>query len=181
MSLWTPPCPTGDVADNTGPQIRLLVCLNCKTIEELPDFTGPSDRDVLLETLVERHQSAGVAHAGHLVKVPEKHWKVPATRQSIVKQIRDGCGGLSETDPDFYDTKATFHEDALACYAQHQRPKGQCPDWRSEQKILRPSTSADRVELGLDPAARPKVYLCQFCPVATYNATKHREAAGLYA
>lgn len=166
-----------------GPKIRLLFCLNCKTIEELPDFEGRPEDDVLLEITVERHQSSGIPHAGHLMKVPLVVWEIPKVREEIVKQIRQqGSSGLDVIMPGFYDTKNNFFEDAMACYAAHMRPKGQCADFRTEKKRLVPKTHAERKEAGLAAPGTtgPKVYLCDFCPVRVFNERKAREQKGLY-
>jgi len=58
-----------------GPVIRLLVCLVCETIEELPDYDGPVQYDYLLEISVEKHKfPSGEEHKGRLFKVPVKTW-----------------------------------------------------------------------------------------------------------
>jgi len=36
-------------------QIRLLVCRDCKSIEELPDYEGRPSDDLLLNISVEKH------------------------------------------------------------------------------------------------------------------------------
>lgn len=166
-----------------GPKIRLLVCLNCKSIEELPDYEGRPENDTLLEISLEKHNSAGIPHAGHLIKVPLIVWQVPKVREEIIKQIRaQGSSGLDVIMPGFYDTKNTFFEDAMACYAQHLRPKAQCPDFKSEKKALVPKTHAERKEAGLSAPGTtgPKIHLCDFCPVRVFNERKAREAKGLY-
>ena len=164
-----------------GPQIRLLFCFNCKSLEELPDFEGNPRDDYLLEILIERHESAGVKHAGQLMKVPLQLWSVETVKEEITKQIyAKGAPGFDALMPGFYDTKATFAEDAMACWKQHLQPKGQCPDYGSEKKRLIPNTVKERKELGLSPATEggPRIFLCQFCPVHVYNVRKQREAAG---
>lgn len=167
-----------------GPQIRLLVCSNCKSIDELPDYQGHPDGDDLLTIACERHtNSLGIAHVGNLMRVPISQWSRPKVREQIIKQIRDGVtAGIDEADKGFYDAKSTFHEDAMKCYAQHRRPKGQCPDFMSDSKKLLPNTKQDRKDLGLAPVAKSSVStrLCQFCPVFVYNATRARAEKGMY-
>jgi hypothetical protein len=160
--------------------IRLLVCRTCKTIEELPPHDGRPQDDVLLQITVERH---GENHVGLLYNVGALHWTSPTMRESIKEQITKGSSGLDAFGTNFYATRMTFHEDAMTCFTQHMRPKGQCPDFRNEKKRLSPGTNADRKELGLSPVEKgtgPRVYLCDFCPVRTYNATKSNEERGLY-
>lgn len=167
------------------PMIRLLLCLDENTVEELPDYEGPAERDYLLALAIEQRHTenvTGTPHRGNIIKVPIKYWDNPTSRQEILKQIREGSGGISELDDTFYDTKSQFQEDALACYVRHLRPKGQCPDYMSDSKKLVPKTAAERKDIGLtaptDLQDLPK--LCMFCPVHVYNHTKAREARGLY-
>ena len=172
-----------EIVDN-GPKIRLLYCFNCKSIEELPDFEGNPDDDTLLQVMIEPHQSAGVPHTGHIIKVGVKLWSTESYRKSIIEQIRDGVsGGLANLDPDYYTTRATFYEDAMSCYKKHNRPQDSCPDWKNDNKRLVPKTAAERKEAGLpgpDVSMGTKVYLCDFCPVKSTVMTKQRGAAGMY-
>lgn len=181
--LNQPPTET-KILDPGGPKIRLLFCLNCKTIEEIPDFEGHPEDDTLLEITVSKHESAGVRHAGHLFKVDALLWAKQEVREQIIDQIRaKGSPGLNAIMPNYYETKNQFFEDAMVCWSMHNRPKGQCPDFAHDKKILRPDTKAERKDLGLAPVEKStaaKVYLCDFCPVKTYNITKAREAKGMY-
>lgn len=164
-----------------GPFIRLLVCRSCKSIEELPDYDGRPADDLLLNISVEKHQKP-VPHEGLLFKVPVKYWVVPKVKEEIVKQISGGSSGLDAFGTNFYATKMTFHEDAMTCWSQHLRPKGQCPDYKSDKKQLKPDTAAERKEAGLDKPGMtgPKVYLCDFCPVKMYNQKRAFTEKGLY-
>lgn len=177
MSLITPPTVQ-------GPDMRVLWCLVCDTLEELPLFDGDPDNDVLLEILVQRHQfPSGEPHKGHLLRVPQLQWENIEIRKRIIEQMKaGGSKGLAEFDERFYESRDTFKEDAMACYSAHLRPKGACPDWRSEKKMLLPDTKAERKDAGLpDPkkAPGPKRYLCDFCPVSSFYAAKARTELGL--
>ena len=165
-----------------GPKIRLLFCKNCKTLEELPDFEGRPEDDVLLQILTEKHQSAGIPHAGQLMRIAIEFWAVPTVKDEITKQIfQNGAPGLSALMPGFYESKATFAEDAMTCWKQHARTLD-CGDYGSESKRLLPDTKNERRDLGLAPAEvdGPRVYLCQFCPVHSRVVTKQREKRGDY-
>lgn len=172
-----------EIKDN-GPQIRIFYCWNCKTIDELPDFQGRPEDDTLLAILVERHQSAGVPHGCTPFRIGVKLWAVERIRNQIIKQIRSQTnGGLDELDPTYYATRSMFYEDAMKCYAQHNRPQEGCADYKNERKRLVPNTAAERKEAGLVSPAdsnATKVYLCDFCPVKSHVMTKQREAAGMY-
>lgn len=161
------------------PQIRLLVCRTCKSAEELPDWEGPAEYDVLLQVSIERHQKPE-PHVGLLFKFPLKYWTRTDVRESIMNQIREGSKGLDVFGTNFYETKSVFQEDAMSCYALHNRPVGQCPDYKSDRKVLKPGTAKERKEAGLDTSMAPKIYLCDFCPVKSYNMKKHNESKGLY-
>jgi hypothetical protein len=168
-----------------GPDIRLLYCMVCDSIEELPPFEGVPEDDHLLEILVDQHKFAsGEPHKGHLLKLPLLQWESPGLRKEIIKQLKGGGSkGIDEFDPDFYATRSTFQEDALKCYNAHLRPQDGCPDYESASKRLLPNTKADRKELGLvDPAKAPgpKNYLCQFCPIHSVVQQRLRSLRGEY-
>jgi hypothetical protein len=168
---------------NSGPQIRLVVCKNCKTIDELPDYQGNPANDVLLEITVGKHQnSMGITHVGQMFRVPLAVWSDTKVRDEILRQISEGTKGLAEIDEQFYDSRSTFFEDAMSCFQKHRRPQYGCSDWRADDKRLVPDTSKERKDLGLAKVteAGPKVYLCDFCPVRMYYEGKARAEAGQY-
>ena len=113
-----------------------------------------------------------------------KLWSIESVRNEVIKQIRKGTnGGLDELDPGYYATRNTFYEDAMTCYAQHNRPKDSCGDFKNEKKRLVPDTSAMRKDAGLvapEQSNATKVYLCDFCPMKSVVMTKQRKAAGMY-
>lgn len=170
QELRKPPTPS-------DPQIRILHCRTCNRFEEIPDFNGDPEDDVLLDITIERHPG----HMGRLFKMPMKYMMVPKLKDEILKQMTQGSTGLDVVSNDFYDTSATFRDDAMKCYSQHSRPKGMCPDYRSEKKRLVPNTKAERKDVGLaSPAASgPKVYLCDFCPVASFVSNMRNIETGL--
>jgi hypothetical protein len=173
----------GEAKSGDEAKIRLLFCMKCKTLEELPDYEGHPDDDYLLQILVEKHQSTGIPHPGQLMRVPALLWMTPKFREEITKQIyAKGAPGLDALMPGYYDIKNTFAEDAMTCWKQHNRTLN-CSDYGSEKKVLRPDTGAERKNLGLAPADKnsgPKTYMCQFCPVHSHVVTKKRDKAGMY-
>lgn len=157
--------------------IRLLLCHDCKTLEELPDFDGPVEYDTLLVTLTDRHQFPnGEPHVGRLIRVEKRAWDLPPLKDAILQQIREGSKGLAEFDTSYYDVRNTFQEDAMTCYAQHNRPKEGCTDFNAPSKRLQPNTKADRKEAGLttDAQSLPVIHLCSFCPVRSWYERKNR-------
>jgi hypothetical protein len=163
------------------------MCFVCNTLEELPDYDGPVEQDYLLEISIEKHVfPSGEPHKGKLFKLPVKSWATADQRKAILGQLQTGGSrGLDELDPDksFYDTKMTFMEDAMKCYAAHNRPKIECPDYGSPQKRLLPNSAKERAELNLpkpEHADGPKIYLCNFCPMHSTVTTNARLKQGLY-
>lgn len=158
------------------PHMRVLHCRTCKTLDELPDFDGPSQYDDTLNYVVKKH---GEHHDGMLFRLPIGFWLMEETKRQIIEQIKGGGSGLAVMDSSFYETNNQFKEDAAKCYQLHLRPKGQCPDYMSDRKLLKPDTDADRKDAGLSPYAKsggPKTTLCQFCVVHQYNLNKSRGA-----
>jgi len=90
-----------------------------------------------------------------------------------------GSKGLDILGTNFYNVKDTYSADAMKCYAIHNRPQGQCADYKSDRKELKPDTAKDRLEAGLK-ASNAKIHLCDFCPVKMYNQKRAYQARGLY-
>lgn len=157
---------------------RLLVCLVCKTTEQLPDYEGPTAADDTLNYVTSHHKfPSGDPHQGHLMRVEAKHWDSPSTRRAIENQIRESAGHTG-FDTEFYATKDTLSEDAHKCFNAHNRNPG-CNDWRSPKKRLSAGTDKERKKLGLPPMAS-KTYLCDFCPVRSMVQQAAFAKAGLY-
>lgn len=159
-------------------KIRLLHCKDCRTIDVIPDFDGPPEYDTLLEIALSKHETGGYRHIGKLYDVEERVWKLENMRRALIEQIKGGgSSGLATFDSSFYDVRDQFAEDAMSCYQAHLSPKGACPDWKSDRKMLLPDTKAERKEVGLDAPRKgtaPVQYLCQHCPVNAYMERKSR-------
>jgi predicted metal-binding protein len=169
-----------EASSEQEPYIRLMVCRTCKSIDELPPYQGPPEGDVLLQMTIERH---GENHVGLLINVGAIHWNSKTMRAAIIEQIQQGSSGLDVFGTAFYETKMQFAEDAMSCWGQYNRPKGQCPDFRSEKKRLLPKTDVERKDAGLASVQQSnatRIYLCDFCPVRVYNERKSRDEKGLY-
>lgn len=163
---------TTDDAMANVPHMRILVCRTCTTVDEIPDWEGRPEDDPYLKNIVDKH---GISHKGQLFRLPIGLWLKEDTKRHIVEQVKGVSKGLAAFDPEFYNVRNQFGEDALKCYGEHQRPKGQCPEFRQEHKQLNPNTKVERKEAGLTlTPTGPKVYLCDFCPVRTFNEKKAR-------
>jgi hypothetical protein len=183
--------PYAKQVDEEGPEIRLLVCGQCKTIEVLDDYTGPQELaelyDTVLNTLVSKHRD-GVEQRPHapaqLFRVKESSWNSPAQdqiRQQVIARFDpDAETGLGA---EAYAMRDTFREDAMTCWAQHNRNPG-CSDYKSEAKLLVPNTQAERKEAGLAQFDKHNPdtmrFLCEYCPVHSLVQQMKRERAGLY-
>lgn len=180
--LWTPggrsaPQPEPEVRElvGTGPQLRLVVCKDCKSIEELPPYDGPVQKDILLEDTLSRHMTEWSTHEVALIRVPESYWRNKPVQDRIVQQIsQGGSRGIEELEEaqDYYGTRDTYREDALKCFNRHQRPKEGCIDYQNPDKRIGNPTS-EGWKTG------PRVYACNFCPVQVWVDKKKAEGAGV--
>lgn len=167
------------------PHLRLLACAKCRSIEELEDFQGPAEYDVILDIAVSRHQPSEAHSPAALVRVKESDWNQPGIRAQMEKQIRDSFDPTASTgfDAGTYAMVNNFKSDAMACFARHQRNPA-CPDYKSDAKRLVPDTQAERREMGMDRKydRNPGLtrYLCEYCPVHSLVQQVARKKAGLY-
>jgi hypothetical protein len=167
------------------PMFRLLFCLVCDTLEELPPFDGDPEQDHLLAIACEQHLfPSGEPHKGKLFVLPLRAWAKTESKKEIIRQIKGGGSkGLAEVDDTFYDSRSTFLEDAMKCYQAHNKPKEGCSDWQHSSKLLIPNTIKERKAEGMaryQDEAGPKTYLCNFCPVSiAVNQRKQKLIEGL--
>ena len=166
------------------PTFRLLFCLVCQTLEELPPYEGAPEQDVLLQIACETHVfPSGEPHKGKLFVVPLRAWANKESKKEIIRQIKGGGSkGLAELDDTFYDSRSTFMEDAMGCWKTHLRPKDNCDEFHSNHKMLVPNTAKDRKKEGMEryqDSPGKKTYLCDFCPVAVAVAQRKRKLLGL--
>lgn len=153
-------------------RIRLLVCHDCRTIEEIPDYKGDPQYDVLLENRVAAHRFPnGEEHIGALADVDEDDWNNPPRQQEI--RARIGPSSTTGLPSEHYAAKETYQEEALKCFDAHQRPKEGCIDFKDHKKRLGNPTKE-----GWDRG--PKMFLCQFCPVQSWVNTQIRDKQGMY-
>ena len=170
--------------------INLVVCYTCKTIEEAPytkngEYLGDGKynqkENEFLPPLVDWHGEKG--HVGRIFDCDSFFWMSKEGRESTLKQIKTqllgGSSGLDVFGTDFYNVKATFSDDAMSCYAIHNRPKADCADYKTDRKVLTPKTDVERKEAGLGKS-KVKTYLCDFCVVKSFVQKKAYTEKGLY-
>lgn len=172
--------------------MRLFICLDCQTIEQLPDYEGPMiwdpeyKREVpvaddLLEYLIAPHKRG--EHRGQLLHVQDKDWHSKTKREGILKEVQEGLSGHTGFDPETYAVRDTFQEDALKCFSAHNRPQDGCIDWHDRSKklgnsLLTVEEKSDAKKFGLK--RQNQRFLCDFCPVASQVQQKKNEKSGLY-
>lgn len=162
-------------------KVLLLVCFTCKIIEEIPvDERYPINQqqaNPFLNVIVEQHQRPE-PHMGQLMDADYVVWESKSGREEIYKQIFQGSEGLGA---DVNNARANYSADAMACFERHNRPKGQCSDYKSGTKVIKIDVmKSERKDAGMSTDKLPSFFLCQFCPVHSYNMKKHNEEKGLY-
>lgn len=180
--------------------MRVLICHNCRSMESIPDYTGPLERaevpgpdgnlveqevppvgaDIHLDHISEPHRRG--EHVGTLLHIPDEQWNNREVREGVIAQIRETLTkGVTGLTPEAYAMRDTFTEGALACFKKHGRPSGGCIDWHDRSKKLGNSllTSEERkIARGL-PQPK-KRYLCDFCPVASWVEKQQFDKSQLY-
>ena len=170
------------------PMMRLLVCKKCKTIDDVPPYEGPEggentvQYDHHLKFFVDPHVDKNCPNQDRLVyHLPVKYWIVPKVKESIVAQIQaGGSQGLDVFGTNFYATSNNFRADAMTCWIKEHNQTKDCSDYKSEKKKLKPGTTKERADAGLDSESKVKVYLCDFCPVKSLVQEKAYKKQGLY-
>lgn len=153
----------------SAPRVRVLICKDCGTTEELPDFAGRSENDFALKAAVEPHRTPdGEPHKGRLFTgILQRLWRNEEDRKELVKRIwnTEGATGM---DSWVYNTAATLKEDAGQCWKKHGQPI-RCSDFHSDSKRLSPPSQEERKDAGMkklkvkEMAASQVRYLCDYC------------------
>jgi hypothetical protein len=176
---------------SAGPEVRLVVCATCETVEPIPDYAGPpsqaAERDTVLNRILEKHRTGveRLPHVGQMFRVKEADWNNMEVRPQIMEQIIAKFNPDSETGlgAEAYALRDNFRDDAMACWQKHLRTPA-CPDYKTDPYLLTPDTAAERKEAGIDkfdplnPATQR--WLCEYCPVHSLVEQARREKMGLY-
>jgi hypothetical protein len=159
--------------------VRLLFCHECKSCDEIPDYTGPPQNDYYLEHRVQQHQFAdGRPHHGVLGRVKNSKSEISAAMDHMAEAVRPGAGsGLGEP---LYDLRDNYKTEAMQCWKAHNRTRD-CGDYRSDKMRLWADTKAARKaeHMPTNRAERPNAWVCDFCPVHSVVQQKQRQARGL--
>ncbi len=184
-------CRLVEAALSTGPKVRLLQDITARKCYELPSYTGPADRDVLLADLIERirkedpawsHDDERIpidqqphAHRGNLMVIEREVWD-KRKKEILAEMWRD----FGMSDEDVMSTyRNTYAEDANVCFNRHGRPDAGCIDYKEDHKRIGNPTEGGR---GLRQALAhiAPVYLCDFCPAKSWYQTKAFTERGYY-
>lgn len=181
------------------PKIRVLICQPCESIEEFPPWNGPrrpdgTYDDAMLERALAVHNERHMSYPDtfEFFDIGFIEWQSESVRASIFEEQRKRRGGGSTGfTPEFYATRNTFEDDAMACFKKHNRPAADCQDWLDDSKLLTPDSwrtedlsgeliSSEREILRGLRDSRKKIFLCHYCPVAAHYTTAVRLAKGMY-
>ena len=76
----------GEKKMDNEPMFRLLYCLVCDSLDELPPYDGVPEQDHLLTIACESHIfPSGEPHKGKLFVLPLRAWAKPESRKEIIK------------------------------------------------------------------------------------------------
>jgi hypothetical protein len=177
MSIRVDPIPAEDKTF-----VRLLVCHDCRSIDQVPDYSGPAEHDYYLKYRCDQHNTNGHPHRGILIKVEDRDAVIDATIDEVEEAVRQHMPGTGEgLGQVMYDLRDNYMAEAMSCWKQHNRTTN-CDEYRSDRKRLWIDTKAERKEEGLstNKRDRPNIWLCDHCPVHSEVTKRKRKAAGQY-
>jgi hypothetical protein len=170
------------------PHMRVLKCTRCRSLEEVPDYDGPeggensAEYDLALKFFTDPHVNGKCTRDDFMtVRFPTRFWVIPKVKESIEQQLKEGSQGLDVFGTNAYAMKNNFQADAMTCWVKDHAQTIDCGDYKSDKKLIKADTAAERKELGLEIESKgPKVYLCDYCPVKSKVQEKAFKKKGLY-
>lgn len=160
--------------------VRLLFCHTCKSVDQLPDYSGPADHDYYLQHRVAQHRTpSGQPHRGVLSRCKDDAEVIRAAVEEMEHTVSPGGGvGLGQA---MYDLRDNYNEQAMACWKKHNRTQN-CDDYKSDKMRLWIDTKAERKDLGwsTNREDRPNIWLCDHCPYKSLVQQRKNKAEGLY-
>jgi hypothetical protein len=172
--------------DPNEPMSRLLKCMKCRTIDEVPDYEGPeggkgsAEFDIGLKFFTDQHVNKGCTREDFATyEYPTRFWVIPKIKEGIMAQINEGAQGLDVFGTNAYAMKENFSADAMTCWMTEHNQTLDCGDYKSDKKQLTAGTDRERISLGLEPLNKgPKVYLCDYCPMKSKVQGKYFKKKG---
>lgn len=146
---------------------RLLVCKTHGVMWKMRPYDGPPEYDQELIELCDRH-NAQVPDPDNCKATIFRTDPETASKLDMETVLKNE---LKEQDVYIRDFRDELKVDALKCFNKHDRPKGGCIDWCSEEKTV-------GRKIGVPPDKRQ--YLCMYCPVGSWVAEQERSAMGMY-
>lgn len=144
---------------------RLLVCRTCQTMNRMQDYDGAVEFDMELAEVIRIHKERSPlppeSHMAQLFRVSDEEAAILDVESKLVET-------LSKEQLFIKETRDDLKVEALRCFDKHNRPGGDCPDWKDESKVI-------GFKKGIPPDKRR--YLCEYCPVAARMKFREREKA----
>jgi hypothetical protein len=174
--------------DPNEPHMRVLKCTRCRTLEEVPDYDGPeggentAEYDLTLKFFTDPHVNGKCTREDFMtIRFPTRFWVIPKVKADIERQLKEGAEGLDIFGTNAYAMVKNFHSDAMNCWIREHNQTKDCADYKSDKKLIKADTAAERKELGLELENKgPKVYLCDYCPIKSKVQEKAFKKKGLY-
>lgn len=151
-------------------KIRLFICHDCESVQELPWYEGPPEYDDTLNYRVAEHEN----HVGNLADIEEAVWAKAPLRPDILSKLAAIPGKAAGLGGSYYDLHSSFKDDAGTCWKRHNRTTD-CGDYMADKMILRAPTKGERKELNLDVKDRATTHLCNFCPMFSIKMQRARD------
>jgi hypothetical protein len=147
--------------------IRLLICSTCRTVEELPPYSGDPRGDTWLRTketehlLPSKEKMHGDVRVGRIERSDWLSHKDDILTKMAAEMTAPGSGaGLGQA---MYDAKDNYSVDAMKCWRVDHKRTQNCGDYMTQKMRILPDTKAERKSEGVT-TQRPAIHLCQFCP-----------------
>ena len=84
--------------DPNEPHMRLLKCLRCRTLDEVPDYEGPDggentqEYDLTLKFYTDQHvQGKCTREDFATVRFPTRFWVIPKVKEGIIANVNNGA------------------------------------------------------------------------------------------
>jgi hypothetical protein len=148
--------------------IRLLICATCRSVEELPPYSGDPRGDTWLREKEKNHllpSGNGFHGEYHIGRIEKDYWishKKEILEKLAAEFTNPGDGiGLGNA---LYDAKDNYMTDAMKCWSVTHKRTTDCGDYRTDKMRILPDTKAERKAEGLT-TRRPNIFVCDLCPI----------------
>jgi Trp operon repressor len=148
---------------------RLLTCQSCGTMYRMRDYEGPTEYDMELIELCQRHLGQASdpnpdSHLSLILRCDEETWAKLGDETQVKKE-------LMQNEIEVREVRDDLKVEALKCFARHASPKQGCIDYEDESKTI-------GRKIGVPQAHRQ--YLCHYCPAQAFVTHGIRKKKGMY-